>query len=458
MAKAVGSLTKYPARFSVLSYLMLIGIGALLLTLPVAVGPGKARLTIIDSLFTATSALCVTGLTVRSTANDLSGFGQMVVLVLIQIGGIGIVTITTFLTFQLNYSGGLRGRAMASEAVGAPRHTDLRSTLRGVLGFTLLVESIGFVILAVRGFFEMGFLQSLWHAMFHSVSAYCNAGFALHDDSLTRYQGDLVINFVIILLIVTGGIGFPVMLDIRRNWHRPYKQVWGRLHLHSRMMLIGTALLITIGTFFFLIVEGHGVLAGLSWPRRILVSLFGSVTARTAGFNTVDMASLTNATLFMTMLLMIIGAGPCSTGGGMKVTTFMVLVLSGWATFRGRKKISIMKRTIAPTMVQRAITTVLLFGTVLIIAITALLVLEQSSVPHQQAKGVFMETVFEAISALGTVGLSTGITSQFGSASRFVLIVLMFIGRLGPISIAIAISHREHPLHYEFPEAEPLIG
>ena len=458
MATAIGSLTKYPARFSVLSYAVLILLGASLLTLPVSIHQGKTPLSVVDAIFTATSALCVTGLTVRSTANDLSAFGQVVVLSLIQIGGIGIVTITTFLTFHLTRGGGLRHRAMASEVLGATRNYDLKSMLAAVLMFTLLIELIGFIVLAVRNIFEFSVGTSLWHALFHSVSAYCNAGFALHDDSLVRFQADWFVNLTIMALIVVGGIGFPVVLDAHNNWHHGRRRLWEHLHLHSKMMIIGTAILICVGALAFLLLEYDGVLEGMPWSRRILVSLFGSVTARTAGFNTVDMASLTNATLFVTVLLMVIGAGPCSTGGGMKVTTFMTLVLRGWSTWSGRRNINLMRRTVSPTVVDRAITVVLLFGAVSILAITTLLVIEQSAAPHRRTGGLFLDTVFEVVSALGTVGLSTGITGQFSAASRLVLVVLMFIGRLGPISIAVAISRRERAARVEYPEVAPLIG
>ncbi len=457
MATAIGSLTKYPARFSVMSYGMVIALGATLLTTSAAVAPQKPRLTVVDAVFTATSAVCVTGLTVRSTANDLSTFGQAVVLALMQIGGIGIVTITTFITFHLR-RGGIRDRAMASEAIGAQDRTNLGSTLRSVLWFTLIVEAAAAIILTVRGLFETSFAAAAWHAIFHSVSAFCNAGFALHDDSLTPYQGDPIVNLVIISLIVIGGIGFPVILDFRRHWHRPWKEIWTHLHLHSKVMLIGTAALISIGSIAFLLLESHNAMAGMSWPRRVMISVFSSVTTRTAGFNTINIGGLTNATLFVLILLMIIGAGPCSTGGGMKVSTFMVLVLSGWSTWRGHSKINLMRRTIAPAVVERAITTVLLFAAVAIVAITLLLMIEQSRYPHGQTQGMFLETLFEVTSALGTVGLSTGITTRFGDASRLVLVTLMFIGRLGPISVAVAISRRQRRTRIEYPEAEPLIG
>ncbi len=457
MARAIGSLTKYPARFSVLSYAVVIALGGVLLTTSAAVVPGKERLTAVDAVFTATSAACVTGLTVRSTAHDLSFLGQTVVLLLMQIGGIGIVTITTFITFHL-HGGGMRDRALASEAIGVQRPTDLRSTLSSVVVFTLLIEAIATLVLTLRGLLDYSFGQSLWHATFHSISAYCNAGFALHDDSLTMYQGDAIVNAVIMGLIVVGGIGFPVIVDVRRHWHRPWRQLWDHLHLHSKMMLIGTVLLISTGALVFLVLESHNSMAHMSWPRRIVVSVFSSITARTAGFNTIKIGSLTNATLFMLVLLMVIGAGPCSTGGGLKVSTFMVLVLSGWSTWRGHAKINLMRRTLSSTVVDRAITTTLLFGAVAIVAITVLLMLEQSSLSHEQSTGVFLDTVFEVTSALGTVGLSTGITGQLGTASRLVLITLMFIGRLGPISIAVAVSRRARRTRIEYPETAPLIG
>ena len=325
MVRLTGSLVKYPARVSLVWYLALTAIGALILVHPACHRSTVQSISLLDAAFTATSATCVTGLAVRSTEHDFSLVGQVVILVLIQLGGIGIMTVTTFLMFQLGGRQNMRRRLVLSETLGADDHTDLRWILRNVILVTVGFEGAGTVLLGIRNLADYEPTVAVWHALFHSVSAFCNAGFALHDDSLTRYQGDLLVNFTVSTLIVAGGIGFPVMLDLWRNWHGPWSARWSRLCLHSKLMLLGTAPLLILGTASFLILEWDGVLQEMPHWKRPLVALFHSVSCRTAGFNTVDVASLTNAMLFISILLMAIGAGPCSTAGGLKVSTISVL-------------------------------------------------------------------------------------------------------------------------------------
>jgi len=457
MPKLTGSIVKYPARASILWYLAVIALGALLLAQPICRSKRASRIDVLDATFTATSATCVTGLVVRSTGQDFSWLGQLVILLLIQFGGVGIMTVTTYAVLRLGGRTGLRQRVLVGETLGSGDESDLRWVLKHVLLMTVAFEGAGFVLLAVRNLFEMPFGEALWHAVFHSISAFCNAGFSLNDDSLIRYQDDPLVNATIMLLIVVGGIGFPVMLDLKRNW-RGRLPHWDPLTLHTKLMLLGTVGLLAFGMLSFLGLEWDGVLSGLPLGQSLMVSLFHSVTCRTAGFNTVDVAHLTNATLFLSMLLMMIGAGPCSTGGGFKVSTFMVLALRGWATTRGHHKVNIFRRTLAPFAIERATTTALLFTIVIVTALTALLTAEQSDLPHLQAKGVFVEAAFEIVSALGTVGLSTGITNDLTDFARWLIILLMFIGRLGPISVAVALTRGERSQPIEFPQEEPLVG
>jgi len=458
MARVAGSIVKYPARASFFCYVLAIAVGSGALLHPACKAEGADAISLLDALFTATSAACVTGLTVRSTAHDFSQLGQLVLLLLIQIGGIGIMTITTLATFRWVRGAGLRQRAVVAETLGAGRETDLVWVLRNVVLLSVALEAAGFLLLAVRNLFDESPAVALWHALFHSVSAFCNAGFALADDSLTRYQTDVTVNLTIIALVVIGGIGFPVLLDLRRAWPGPRRQYLLRLQLHSKIMLIGTAGLLALGTLAVFGLEQRGVLANLSLPERLLVSLFHSVTCRTAGFNSVDIASLTNATLFVSVLLMMIGAGPCSTAGGFKVSTFMVLLLRGLSTARGFTKVSLFRRTIPEAVVARATVTALLFAAFATVALTTVLVMEQSVLPHGESEGVFLEVLFEMISALGTVGLSVGITPQLTDAAKGVIIVLMFAGRIGPISLAVALSSNERDRPIEFPAEEPMIG
>ncbi len=453
-------LVAHPARTSIVWYLGLILVGAALLAQPFA-QQARHPMSLLDSIFTATSAACVTGLSVRSTGLEFSLVGQVIILLLVQIGGIGIMTVTTFVTFHLRGRAGLRERAIIAETLGGPTEPDLRWVLRNVVYLTVGFELVGFLLLAGRMFvvLENQPLEAvLWSALFHSICAFCNAGFSLYDNSLMQFQDDPLINLTIAGLIIVGGIGFPVLLDIRRTWRNPWRMRWQHLSLHSKMMLIGTVALLLLGTAAFLLLEWDGVLLNEPLGEKLLISFFQSTTCRTAGFNTVDIADLTNATLFVMMLLMMIGAGPCSTGGGFKVSTFMSLVLRARATFLGFHRVNVYRRTLEQRNIERATTTALIFAVVAALALTSLLVVEQSGTAHREAEGNFLEAMFEVISALGTVGLSTGITERLNEPSQFILIVLMFAGRLGPISMFIALSHHERSQRLEFPHEELLIG
>jgi trk system potassium uptake protein TrkH len=452
-----GHVAKYPARASVLWYLGLIFLGGSILWLPVSQQRNDVHF--LDCLFTATSAACVTGLTVRSTGQDFSGFGQFVILLLIQIGGIGIMTITTLITFQMRGRTRLRERAVLAETLGAGAETDLRWVLRNVLLASAAFEGAGFVALAIRNLFDMPGGQALWHAAFHSVSAFCNAGFGLFDDNLMRYRGDAWVNLTMISLIVCGGMGFPVLLDLRKSVQarRRGRGHWDGLHLHTKIMLWGTALLLVGGAAVILAIEhDQPTMQGLSWGQKAIAALFSSATCRTAGFNTLDVAALTNATLFLMVLLMMIGGGPCSTAGGVKVSSIATLVFRAWASFRGQRVVNVFRRTITDTAVNRAAVTALLFGITAGAGLTLLLAIEHSSSVRE--KGQFIEAFFEVHSALGTVGLSTGLTPRLSEPGKVVIMLLMFLGRVGPISAFVALSAAERGKPIEYPQEEPLIG
>lgn len=458
MTEVTGSVVKYPARASFLWYLLLIVVGALLLWHPVSHAPGRVPLSLLDAVFTSTSAVCVTGLTVRSTGNDLSFFGQAVVMGLIQLGGIGIMTVTTYLTFGAGRGSGLRDRAVASETLGAGERSDLRRLMRNVILLTLFFEGIGALILWIRNLWDYPPHVALWHAMFHSVAAFCNAGFGLLDDNLIPYQRDPLVNLTIGGLIVIGGLGFPVLLDIRRHWRGPWGGRWNRLQLHSKLMLIGTILLLVGGTGAILLLEWEATLRGMPLWQKLLVAGFQSTVPRTAGFNTVPIGDLTDATLFVIIVLMFIGAGPCSTGGGFKVSTLMALFHRSLSTFRGQQRVHLFRRHLPDDVVQRAMTVALLFSFVATLAVIALLVVERTDEPHSRSDDIFLDATFEVASALGTVGLTTGLTTQLSDFSRVIVIVLMFIGRLGPIAVVVALSATVRPQYVAFPEERPLIG
>ncbi|GIW91403.1 MAG: K+ transporter Trk [Pirellulaceae bacterium] len=466
MVKLAGSATKYPARLSIVWYLGVITLGSLVLMHPVCLEAEAQPMAWIDAVFTATSATCVTGLVTRRTGSELSWVGQAVVLVLIQVGGIGILTFTTLVTLRVRKRAGVRERLILFETIGARETSDLRQVLWSVLSIALAIELVGFLLLAAHHLVSgwrrtegsLAWNEALWHALFHSVSAFCNAGFALFDDSLVRYRGDVWVNIVVMALIVVGGLGFPVLLELRRWLLMPENRRWDRLSLHTKLMLLGTAGIFLLGFAATLLLEWDGALKGSPWGERILAAAFHSVTCRTAGFNTVDLTTMTNATLFVSILLMMIGAGPCSTAGGFKVSTVMVLLLRAWNTFQGREKINVFRRTIPNDTANKAIVTALMFGVVTAAALTLLLVVEQSSIPHSQTGGLFIEALFEVVSALGTVGLSIGLTDKLTVAGKMIIIALMLLGRLGPITLFEALSRVEGHAEIEHPAEEPLIG
>lgn len=456
MFQISGSVQKYPARVSVFAYAVLILAGAILLVLPFSDGLEKAPVSWLDALFTSTSATCVTGLSVRSTEHAFSFWGQLVILGLIQIGGVGIMTLTTFVVFQFGRQASLRSRIVLSESLGADPGADFRWILRNVLLFTAIAESLGALALSVRNLFDQPPLEAVWCGIFHAISAFCNAGFALHDDNLTRYQGDPLVNLTITGLIIFGGLGFPVVLDIRRNWHGTWRQSWDRWLVHTKLMLIGTAALVFGGTLLLSILEWDGVLKNMPIWQRPMVAFFHSVSARTAGFNTVDLAAMANASLFLLILLMLVGAGACSTAGGFKVSTMMVLICQARAVFAGERRLHLFRRTISPEIVQRATVTAMLYVIMVFAGLTVLLVAEQTQAPHPHDG--FLDAFFEATSALGTVGLSTGITPYLSAGGRLIVILLMFVGRLGPISVFAALSRSEQEDRIEFPSESVLIG
>lgn len=456
MAELSGPLATYPARVSFAAYVVAIGLGGAVLTLPVARQADRPPITLLDGLFTATSACCVTGLTVRSTAEDFSLFGQVVILLLIQLGGLGIMTITTLLLFQVGGQATLRQRAVIAETLGIKSGRDLRWVAGAVFITVVVAETIGFLLLLLATWGTRSPSEVGWRALFHSISAFCNAGFALSDASLMAFADSLPVNLVVGGLIVVGGIGFPVVFDlVSRLWSEG--EVWNRLHMHTKLMLIGTGCLLVFGMVSFWVLEWDGVLAGRPLGTRLLLGFFHSTTCRTAGFQTVDYATLSSATLFLTILLMAIGAGPGSTGGGFKVSTFMTLVLRAGASFRGQQHANFARRTIPNRAVERATATALVFAAIAISALVLLLTIENGREVASRPRW-FLEALFECISALGTVGLSTGITASLSVAGKLVLILLMLLGRLGPITVAVALSQHRPAYQPAYPEEEPLVG
>ncbi|MEJ2080835.1 MAG: potassium transporter TrkG [Acidobacteriota bacterium] len=383
------------------SFLGLSLIGAALLLIPAATAHG--RIPVIDALFTATSAVCVTGLTVVDTGTYYTGFGQSVILILIQLGGF---------------------------------------------------EGAGSILLFSRGHTEFPPVEAATLSVFHSVSAFCNAGFSLFHNSLMDYKADVLVNFVVIGLIFLGGIGFLVIHDVER-WIRYRKQ----LSLHSRLALTVSAILIVSGAALFLLFEWRNALTGYSWWERVIIALFQSVTSRTAGFNTVHFSILTNSSMVLIMFLMWVGGSPGSTAGGVKTTTFAILIATAISRIQGQDSTNIWRRTIPAKIVSSMVAIVLISISVLFLFYFLLQWTEGGWIPHTVEGHRSLELAFEATSAFGTVGLSAGITPHLTFWGKVQIIILMLVGRIGPLAISVAIARRHtHRAQYEYYRENVMVG
>ena len=443
-----------PARFSILAFAVLISIGTVLLALPAA-STGKA-IGLINALFTATSASCVTGLVVLDTGKDFTAFGQGVILLLIQVGGLGIMTLSTLFLLLAGKRTSFVGRLVIKDALTDGKERSLPSLLKDVLLFTVVIEGIGAFLLFFRLLPGRKTLDALYLGIFHSISAFCNAGFSIFSDSFMHYQGDWVLNLTVCFLIVSGGLGFLVLSELKRK--RPLKpRAWARLSLHSKIVLFTTGVLLLTGTLLVLSMEWNNTLQELSMPGRILASFFQSVTARTAGFNTLPIGAMANETLFLMILLMFIGASPGSCGGGIKTTSFAGLIALGISRVRGKEKTHCFRRTISESSIGKAISIAMIGGVLIVIATMALLITELGKMPHIASRGKFLELLFEVVSAFGTVGLSTGVTPGLSQAGKIIISVVMFVGRLGPLVIAMAVSRESAPRYY-YAEESIMIG
>ncbi|SHK62127.1 TrkH family potassium uptake protein [Rhodothermus profundi] len=430
-----------PPQLFVGSFLLLILLGTLgLKTLPgLYTGPSLSWL---DALFTATSAVCVTGLIVVDTATYFTVWGQAFLLLLIQLGGLGIITFTTVLIVALGRRLSLRQQALAASVVEAAPHVNYRQLARDVVRFTFLIEGIGALLLYLGFWPELGGREALWPALFHAISAFCNAGFSTFSSSLVEFRANPVVLSVVMLLIVIGGLGFLTLEELYL-WRRSIRaRRRFRLSLHSRLVLTTTALLLGIGWILFAFFEWKGTLAELPIGARLLNSLFMSVTARTAGFNTIDYGQATEQTSFLTILLMFVGGSPGSTAGGIKTTTLALLVLLAISRMRGQEIPSCWSRSVPHEVVQRAVG-------LFVVAVAALMlgsfVLTATEIEHGvTAPGSFLKYLFEAYSAFGTVGLSMGVTPSLSTTGRWIIILLMFVGRVGPLTFAAALTLRRH--------------
>ncbi|WP_419655926.1 KtrB: ktr system potassium uptake protein B [Desulfosarcina variabilis str. Montpellier] len=440
-------LLRSPARVSIMGFAGLIVCGTLLLLLPIATV--DKPLNVVDALFMSTSASCVTGLSVMDIGSQLSLFGQLVILVLIQVGGLGILTISTLLLMMMKGRPTLSGQALIKDTFtyGEGKQT-AAAVLRAIFLTAMGIEAIGALCLYLRIAPQAGWSSSAYPAVFHAVSAFCNAGFSLNADSFMGFREDWIINGTLAGLIIVGGIGFVVIADVK-DCYISRKKTHRRLSLHSRLALSATAVLILVGTVAILCMEWRNTLAPLSMPGRLLAALFQSISARTAGFNTLNIGLMANETLFFLCILMFIGACPGSCGGGVKTTTVAGLVVMGISRLRGFRRPQVFLRTLTETSMSRATSVVMMSALVITLAIMVLMMSELGDLPHTHTRGRFLELFFEVISAFGTVGLSAGATSSLSTLGRITIILLMFIGRLGPMVIGLAVSQeRISRVHY----------
>lgn len=437
----------HPSRVLVAAFAAAIVLGSALLLVPVATRPGE-HTSVVTAVFTATSAVCVTGLNVVDLPAHWTRFGQVVILALIQVGGFGIMTFASLLGILVSRRMGLRSRLTVVAESRAGDLGGLTTVLTGVAKVTVAVEALCALVLSAR--FAIGYHQPLgraiWLGVFHGVSAFNNAGFSLYSNSLRNFVGDPWVCLPIAAAVIVGGLGFPVLFELRRNLRRPW--AWS---LHTKLTLLMTVVLIVAGTVFVLVNEwdNPATLAPLKSGDKLLAGGFTAVMPRTAGFNSLDVAQMKQGTWLATIVLMFIGGGSASTAGGIKVTTFVVLLFAILAEVRGEGSVNAFDRRITSRSIRQALSVALLSVGAVVAGTIVLTELSSFSLS---------DVLFETTSAFATVGLSTGITDRLPTSGELLMVVLMFIGRLGPITLVTALAARDRGRLYELPEGRPIIG
>jgi potassium uptake TrkH family protein len=436
-----------PARALPAAFIAAIAVGTALLMLPVArTGPGGAEA--ITALFTATSAVCVTGLTVVDTGTYWTLFGEIVIMALMLVGGLGITVLATLIVLSVAGRLGLRSRLAAAREARTDDLGDVRRVLVRVVGTMLTLQAAVAVVLTVRLLvaYDLTLADAVHSGFFHAVSASNNAGFSLYPDNLTRFVGDPVVMLVVCLAIIVGGIGFPVLLELYRSWRAP--RTWS---VHTRLTLWATGVLLLVGVGMMVLFEWGNpeTLGALTTGERVLATVFHAVQPRTAGFNVVDVADMRQESLLSTVALMFVGGGSAGTAGGIKVTTAAVLLFIVWAEVRGDEDVRVSRRRIS-TQTQRQAVGITVVGAAGI-GLGAIVIMATTQIP-------FGPAVFEAASAFGTVGLSLGFDAELPLSGKLVLVVLMFMGRVGPVAAFSFFALRTTQVRYRYPETRPLVG
>ena len=423
-----------PSRIFILSFAAVILLGAFFLWLPFSAT--KGRLTFVDALFTSTSAVCVTGLACIDIGKDLSFAGQVITILLFQVGGLGIITFSTVFFVLMGRGISFMGREILQSTFLHTPRMDFVAILKSVLWFTFIFESLGILLLWVRFSQDFPAGQAFFHALYNAISAFNNCGYSLFSDSLIAYQGDLVVNLTIMGLIISGGIGFIVQYEVLAKIRKKQK----KLSVHTRIVLITTTILIISGAIIFYLVERNHIIRELPLQTKILASFFQSVTPRTAGFSTVDIGLLTNETILIIIILMFIGASPGSTGGGVKTTSSAILFLMIWNRMKGNEEVNVFRRTIPKEIISRTISIIFASAFSVSLITSVLLLTAGGNFPPLESRHFFVQYLFETVSAFGTVGLSMGVTPKLNDVQKIATILMMFAGRVGPLTLAFSLS------------------
>ncbi len=450
------------SQIIIFGFLFFICIGTFLLVLPIS---SNDETSFLDALFTSTSAVCVTGLAVNTTALHWTLFGKLVIITLIQIGGLGAMTFATIMLMLLNKKINFRERLIIQESLNHNSLDGIVRTVRRIVYSTLFVELVGGLFLSIQFIYEYGFLKGIGLGVFHSISAFCNAGFdIIGENSLCPYVNNILVNAVIIILIIMSGLGFSVWFDIIRvakfkiDENIKHRKYFFRFSLQTKIVIIVTSILILGGTILFFIFEydNPNTIGNLSLKGKLLASLFQSVAPRTAGFITIDLSQMNYASKFLYIILMFIGGSPGGTAGGVKTVTVSIIFFAILSVLKGRDNITVFKRKISFLHLQKALTIVIMELTIIVVATMLLTFTEEFGVGTHE----FIDLLFETVSAVGTVGSTLSLTQNLTTVGRIVIIMLMFIGRLGPITIAMALTEKSNNSvnKIDYPEENILVG
>jgi len=437
-----------PAQFLAISFIIAIAIGTILLYMPFSTKEG--HISFIDAFFTATSAVCVTGLIVQDTATYFTTYGKLVIMILFQLGGLGIMTFSTLIMIVAGKSISIKDRLIIQEGFHHASQRDVKSLIKSIFMFAFIIEALASISLFLRWRSQFSLPEAVFHSVFHSISAFCNAGFSLFSDSFMGFREDAWVNGILIFLIVFGGAGFLVLQELKRTVGFFVKKKRIRVSLHTKLVVLMTVGLIVCSWVVFLGIEWNHSLENFSVKEKLLSSVFQVITPRTAGFNTLDLNTLTHGCIFLLVVLMFIGASPGSTGGGVKTSTFGVIFAFLKSKIVARDTVNIFYRTLPLNLIIKALTIFILAICVISFSIFILLLV--------QPEARVVEVIFESFSAFGTVGLSLGLTPKLTTLGKAVIIFTMYTGRIGPLTLLYAFSRKRSFGRYTYVEESVMIG